>query len=103
MRAAVTDLDLPGFADDVIDELALRLHDLAVEDHDQYDLDGTEVCYRRYAHRSRDRELLTDLWAWRAGFWGITLTGTVAREAYWDYSDLFEMVAESVRLDGVAA
>jgi hypothetical protein len=97
-------------------DLAARLHDFVVEDED-------EIAYRRFAHRLGPVDVMCDQWAWRderavtglvagqvtgqvtgpvTGL-GVTLTGSVAREDYWDYCGVFQAVAETVDIGPRAA
>jgi hypothetical protein len=80
-----------------------RLRDLAharpgfdLEDHDDFDLAGHEVTYRRYSHRTGGSDVLCEEWTWLVEGRGLVLTGAVAREDYADYCDVFEAVAETV-------
>ncbi|MEJ7832170.1 MAG: hypothetical protein WKF79_04600 [Nocardioides sp.] len=84
-------------------ELAERLVDFDLEDEDDFDLDGHDVAYRRFAHRHGPADLMCDQWAWVVEGLGITLTCSVAREDYADYCDVFEAIAETVELDPLAA
>ena len=63
------------------------------EDTDDYHLGTEPVRYRRVSFASNDHELVSEQWCWLIGGVGFTLTGTVAREDYADYTDLFEDVA----------
>ena len=84
-------------------ELAGRLEAFEVEDEDSYELMGSDVAYRRFAHRVGSADVLCDQWAWLADGLGVTLTCSVAREDYWDYCDVFETIAETVDLSRPAA
>lgn len=84
-------------------ELAERLVDFELEDEDDFDLDGHDVAYRRFAHRYGRADLMCDQWAWLVEGIGITLTCSVAREDYADYCDVFEAIAETVELGSLAA
>ncbi|MBS4752867.1 hypothetical protein KG112_08615 [Nocardioides sp. zg-ZUI104] len=82
--------------------LAGQLADFELEDAERYDLGGEEVDYRRFGHRVGDVAVVCDQWAWAFGDLGVTLTGSVAREDYLDYGDVFEEVATTVRIPGAA-
>jgi hypothetical protein len=43
--------------------------------------------------RTGEHEVVSEQWCWLIQGVGFTLTGTVAREDYADYTDLFEDVA----------
>jgi len=73
--------------------LAARRTDFELDDEDDYELDGRAVAYRRFAYRRGADDLLCEQWAWLVDGVGFTLTGTVGREDYADYCDLFEDVA----------
>jgi hypothetical protein len=75
--------------------LAEQLDDFDLEDQDDLELDGRPVAYRRFAHRGATADLVSDQWAWVHDGLGVTLTGTVAREDYAHYCDVFEAVAET--------
>lgn len=77
-------------------ELALRVDDFELEDEDDYEADGHDVAYRRFAHRADGVDLLSDQWAWLVDGLGVTLTCSVAREDYADWCDVFEVIAETV-------
>lgn len=74
-----------------------------LEDEDAFDLFGEPVLYRRYAHLIGSTDVLCDQWAWLRGeaTLALTVTGSVAREDYWQWCDDFEAAAES--LDVVTA
>lgn len=74
-------------------ELGQRLVGFDLEDEDAFELEGRPVVYARFAHRLGLAELVSEQWSWLVGRTGITLTGTVAREDYADYCDVFEAVA----------
>jgi hypothetical protein len=88
--------DLATWRARALTELAGRLDDFELEDEDDVDLDGHQVAYRRFSHRSRVADLLCDQWAWLVDGFGLVLTGTVAREDYPDLCDVFELVAETL-------
>ena len=90
------DADLSGWRARALAELAARLDRFELEDEDDFELEGRPVAYRRFAHRVGLADLVSDQWAWLVGGHGVTLTGTVAREDYADYCDVFEVVAETV-------
>lgn len=93
LRCAAVDGDLASWRREALDELAAQLPDLDVEDEDVFDLEGREVVYARFAHRLGLADLVSEQWSWRVGGVGFTLTGTVAREDYEDWCDVFEAVA----------
>ena len=96
LRCSPVSEDLTAWRDDALAELGGRLHDFEVEDADDYDLDGRPVAYRRFAHRVAAADLVCEQWAWVVDGVGVTLTGTVAREDYPAYCDVFEAVAHTV-------
>ena len=66
------------------------------EDADDYHLGPALARYRRVAHVSSvssEHHLVSEQWCWLIEGLGFTLTGTVAREDYADFCDLFEDVA----------
>jgi hypothetical protein len=86
-----------------LEDLAVRLHDFALEDEDAFDLLGHDVAYRRFAHRVGVVDVLCDQWAWLQDERDLTLTCSVAREDYWDWCDVFEAIAETVEIRPRAA
>uniref|UniRef100_UPI002B26B560 hypothetical protein n=1 Tax=Nocardioides sp. TaxID=35761 RepID=UPI002B26B560 len=90
--------DLTAWRERAMGELADLLVDFALEDDAEYDLMGHPVAYRRFAHRLGSADVLCDQWAWLAHGTGVTLTCSVARVEYADYSDLFDAVAATVDL-----
>lgn len=77
-------------------ELERRLEAFALEDDDAFDLDGLPVVYLRFAHRVAGVDVLCDQWQWLVDGMGVVLTGSVAREDYADYCEVFEGVAATV-------
>ncbi len=63
------------------------------EDTDDYQLGPGLARYRRVSHVSSEHNLVSEQWCWLIEGVGFTLTGTVAREDYADFCDLFEDVA----------
>lgn len=72
--------------------------DVALEEVEDLDLWGHRVRYRRFGHRVRGVEVVSEEWRWGEGSEGHVLTGTVLREDYLAVCDLFEEVACSVDL-----
>ena len=103
VRCAAVDTDLRAWRATAIRELARRLVDFEVEDEDEFELLGEDVVYHRFAHRLGLADVLSDQWAWLSGGLGVTLTCSVARVDYPAYCDVFEAIAETVRLDPRAA
>lgn len=93
LRCAVVDDDLETWRADAVGDLAERLVGFDLEDEDAFELEGRPVVYARFAHRLGTAELVSEQWSWLLGRTGVTLTGTVARADYADYSDVFEAVA----------
>ena len=75
--------------------VASRRADFELEDEDDYELGEHAVSYRRFGFRRGDDDLVCEQWAWLVNGSGYTLTGTVGREDYADYCELFEAVASS--------
>ena len=79
-----------------------------VEDEDLIDLGMQDVGYLRYSHRGLGDppdDLLSERWSWWHDGFGLTVTGTVSRQDYEVWCDLFETVAATVdatRLTGAA-
>lgn len=96
LRCAPVDDGLAAWRRTALDELAVRLDGFDLEDEDAYELEGRPVAYARFGHRLGLAELVSEQWSWRLGQTGVTLTGTVAREDYADYCDVFEAVAATV-------
>lgn len=90
--AAPVTCTLDDWVEQTLRDLAADLAHLELEDEDDYD-DGCPVTYRRFSYAHQGHDLLCDLWAWVSDGTGVMLTGTVAREDYLDYCDLFEAVA----------
>jgi hypothetical protein len=93
LRCAPVDDDLAAWRRAAHAELAQRLVGFDLEDEDAFELAGRPVVYARFGHRLGLAELVSEQWSWLIGRTGITLTGTVAREEYADYCDVFEAVA----------
>ncbi|GAA3529599.1 hypothetical protein [Nocardioides daeguensis] len=107
-------LSLAAWRAEALAALAGQLDALEVEDTDVVDLDdldidlgGEAVAYARFSHRLDGIggldgidgiDVVCDQWAWLRDGVGVTLTGTVAREDYADYADLFEQVAATVEV-----
>lgn len=83
---------------DTVEALRAQLRDVEVEDSDSFDLDEHPVTYLRFSHRVGDTDVLCDQWQWSVEGTVVTLTGSVARDDYADYCDLFEEVAATVEL-----
>lgn len=98
LRCVVVDADLQTWRGAAIGELAERLVDFDVEDHDVFELLGRQVDYHRFAHRLGSADVLSDQWAWLTDGLGVVLTCSVAREDYPDYCDVFEAIAETVSI-----
>lgn len=96
LRCTSVTEDLATWRAAALADLGRCLDDFEVEDEDDFDLDGRPVAYRRFAHRVATADVVCEQWAWVVGGLGVTLTGTVAREDYPAYCDLFEAVAETV-------
>lgn len=90
---------LPDWADAVVDRVSADLASFDLEDGDDYAWGLHDVSYRRFSHRLDGTELISELWAWVVDGVGYTLTGTVAREDYADYCDIFEAVADTFNPD----
>ena len=103
LRCVRVDDDLATWRADAVAALADQLPAFALEDEDSFELGGHRVAYRRFAHRLGTAELLSEQWAWLVDGLGVTLTGTVAREDYLAYCDLFEAVAATVEVMPAAA
>jgi hypothetical protein len=86
-RVAAADQTRPGFD---------------LEDEDVFDLAGRDVVYRRFGHRAAGVPVLCEQWLWVVGGLAHQLLGTVAREDYADYCDVFEDVAETFDPDPTA-
>ena len=84
---------LPGWRAEDLRTTATRRTDFELDDEGDYDLDGREVSYRRFAFRRDADDLLCEQWAWLEDGLGYTLTCTVGRADYLDYCDVFEAVA----------
>jgi hypothetical protein len=74
-------------------ELSSIVEEYGEEDSDAYLLGDEQVRYRRMSFRTGEHEVVSEQWCWLIQGVGFTLTGTVAREDYADYTDLFEDVA----------
>lgn len=104
VRGTPVDLDLHVWRTDAMASMALQLDGFEIEDADQFDLGGEPVDYHRFSHRVGSVDVVCDQWSWVVDGVGVTLTGSVAREDYADYCDLFEDVAATVEIaPGVAA
>lgn len=104
VRGTPVDVGLDAWRTDAMASLAGQLDGFEVEDTDRLDLGGRPVDYRRFSHRSGAVDVVCDQWSWVADGLGVTLTGSVAREDYAEYCDLFEDVAATVEIaPGVAA
>ncbi|WP_141014567.1 hypothetical protein [Nocardioides sambongensis] len=86
-----------------LDDLARSTDAFTLEDDDSYDLADQPVRYHRFAHRDGFTELLSEQWCWWVDGVGITVSCTVGTELYPLYCELFEEVADSVRIGAAAA
>jgi hypothetical protein len=93
LRCAAVDDDLETWRAAAAADLADQLAGFDLEDEDAFELEGRPVVYARFAHRLGTAELVSEQWSWLLGRTGVTLTGTVAREDYADYCEVFEAVA----------
>lgn len=80
-----------------------RLEAFALEDDDVLDPDGLRVDYLRFAHRVGGTDVLCERWQWLLDGVGVVLTGSVARDDYADYCEVFEGVAATIRFAPRAA
>lgn len=103
LRQAPVDGDLTDWRAAALAELDRVLVGFDLEDEDVFDLEGRPVVYVRFAHRLGLAELVTEQWSWLLDGTGVTLTGTVAREDYADYCDVFEAVAATLDPGPLAA
>ena len=103
LRCTLVETDLGAWREQAVAELAERLVDFELEDSDQYDLRGLPVVYQRFAHRPVAVDVLTDQWSWLTDGLGVTLSCSAARTDYPDYCDVFEWIAETVRIGPRAA
>ena len=94
-RTGVT-TDLTTWRRTTLAALAAQLDGFDLEDEEVLDLEGRPVAYARFAHRSGLDDLVSEQWSWLLGRTGLTLTGTVAREDYADYCEVFEGVAATL-------
>jgi hypothetical protein len=103
LRCTIVDTGLRTWREEAVADLAERLVDFEVEDVDELDLLGMPVVYHRFAHRPVAVDVLTDQWSWLADGLGVTLSCSAARADYPDYCDVFEGIAETVRIGPRAA
>ena len=103
VRCATVDADLHAWRAGAIQELSAVLVDLEVEDEDEFRLVGEPVAYHRFAHRLGSADVLSDQWSWLDDGLGVTLTCSAARVDYPAYCDVFEAIAETVRIGPRAA
>lgn len=103
LRCTVVDGDLDAWRATALDELRKRLDDFDLEDEDAFELEGRPVHYARFSHRHGLAALISEQWSWLLGATGLTLTGTVAREDYADWCEVFEAVAATLEPDPRAA
>ena len=96
VRTVPVDDDLVCWRADALATLAAQLAAFDLEDEDEFEIEGQSVVYHRFAHRIGLVDVLAEQWSWLVGGVGITLTGSVAREDYLAYGDLFEQVAETL-------
>lgn len=96
VRSVPVATGLEAWRDEALSALAVQLDGFEVEDSDAFELGGLPATYRRFAHRVGTTEVICDQWAWIVDGVGVTLTGSVAREEYAAYCDLFEDVAATV-------
>lgn len=96
LRSVPVEAGLGAWREDAMAALDIQLDRFEVEDSDEFDLDGQPVVYRRFAHRVGGIDVICDQWAWLVDGVGVTLTGSVAREEYAAYCDVFEDVATTV-------
>jgi hypothetical protein len=103
VRCALVDTALATWRRRALAELGRRLVDFELEDDDEFDLLGAPVAYHRFAHRLGAADVLSDQWAWLSEGVGVTLTCSGARVDYPDWCDVFEAIAETVRIGPRAA
>lgn len=96
LRSVPVEADLDAWRDDAMRELAAQLDAFEVEDSDAYELGGRPASYRRFAHRVGTVDVICEQWAWVVDGVGVTLTGSVARDDYAAYCDVFEDVAATI-------
>ncbi|MEZ0581323.1 hypothetical protein [Nocardioides sp. MH1] len=96
LRCVPVGIDLRTWRGQALLDLRAQLVDFALEDADEFDLGDHRVSYHRFAHRLGSTDVVSDQWSWLVGGVGATLTGSVAREDYLTYCDLFEDVAATV-------
>ena len=66
-----------------------------LEDDDCFDIGGRDTVYRRFGHTLGSVVVVSDQWLWVVEGTGHQLLGTVAADAYEDYCDVFESVADT--------
>ena len=96
VRSVPVETDLATWRSEVAEVMAVQLDGFELEDDDEFRLGDHVVAYRRFAYRHGATDVVCDQWAWVVDGVGVTLTGSVARDDYATYCDLFEDVAATV-------
>lgn len=103
VRSVPVDTDLVTWRGEAVEAMAVQLDRFELEDDDEFPLGDHVVSYRRFAYRHGVTDVLCDQWAWVVDGVGVTLTGSVARQDYPTYCDLFEDVAATLEVVRQAA
>jgi hypothetical protein len=91
---------LDAWQERALGHLGGLLEGLDEEDTDDYVLGNELVRYRRMSFSSGDHDVVAEQWCWLIQGVGFTLTGSVAREDYADYTHVFEDVAGTFKVRG---
>ena len=93
LDAEPVDCSFESWQESALAALGDQLQGFDQEDTDDYQLGHEHARYRRVSFVSSEHNLVSEQWCWLIEGVGLTLTGTVAREDYADFCDLFEDVA----------
>ena len=93
LDAEPVDCSFESWQEKALATLSDLLQRFEEEDTDDYPVGEDLARYRRVSFVSSEQHLVSEQWCWLIEGVGFTLTGTVAREDYADFCDLFEDVA----------
>ena len=96
LDAEPVDSSFESWQENAVTALSDQLQRFDEEDTDDYHVGPELARYRRVSHVSSvssDHHLVSEQWCWLIEGVGFTLTGTIAREDFADFCDLFEDVA----------
>lgn len=85
------------------DPVSSMVQEMEIEDSDEYEIAGRPVTYLLLGHSQDGRALVSEQWTWQVDGTDLVLTGTMAREDYLVYCEVFERIASTVVITPAAA